>query len=101
MVEQTKQTRPTVVVLGYGMASSLEDAAAIEMEGRALRVPDSTSNRTFAQEMGTRGTRPSKGLDKFVRDYNSLIDAILDLNKEVRFNLVHSSSGEINFSVGK
>src|ERR1044071_3216321 len=34
LMEQVRQVQPTVVVLGYGMASSLEDAAATEMERR-------------------------------------------------------------------
>ena len=87
LMEQIKQVQPTVVVLGYGMASSLEDAAATEMEGRALRVPDQNQN-------GTRGTRPSNDgamtprLEKFAADYNKLIDGILALNKETRFILL-------------
>src|SRR5436190_4927156 len=32
LMEQVRQVQPTVVVLGSGMASSLEDAAATEME---------------------------------------------------------------------
>ena len=37
LMEQVRQVQPTVVVLGYGMASSLEDAAATEMERRSRR----------------------------------------------------------------
>src|SRR6185295_15200950 len=47
--------QPTVVVLGYGMASSFDGEA---------------------------------GLEKFKTDYNKLIDAILELNKETRFILL-------------
>ena len=98
LMEQVRQVQPTVVVLGYGMASSLEDAAATEMEGRVTRVPDSNNNLKTDQgagnQSGTRGTRPSNNvarstrLDKFVTDYNKLIDAILELNKETRFILL-------------
>jgi putative heme-binding domain-containing protein len=71
LVEQVKQTQPTVVVLGYGMASSLEDAAQTELERQMGTSPQGTAR-----------------LDKFVRDYEKLIDAILALNKETRFILL-------------
>ena len=49
LMEQVRQVQPTVVVLGYGMASSFDGDV---------------------------------GLEKFKTDYNKLIDAILELNKE-------------------
>ncbi len=55
LMEQVRQVQPTVVVLGYGMASSFDGDA---------------------------------GLEKFKTDYNKLIDAILELNKETRFILL-------------
>jgi hypothetical protein len=44
LMEQIKQVQPTVVVLGYGMASSLEDAAATEMEARS-RILNAPADR--------------------------------------------------------
>ncbi len=55
LMEQVKQVQPTVVVLGYGMASSFDGDA---------------------------------GVEKFTKDYNKLIDAILELNKDTRFLLL-------------
>jgi putative heme-binding domain-containing protein len=72
LVEQIKQTQPTVVVLGYGMASSLEDAAQTELE----------------RQSGTKTSGGTARLDKFAGDYEKLIDAILELNKETRFILL-------------
>lgn len=98
LVEQIKQTQPTVVVLGYGMANSLEDAAQTElerqMEGRATLSP---ARRGEAVENPARPADSRRGedtaalpprLDKFVRDYEKLIDAILALNKDTRFILL-------------
>jgi hypothetical protein len=74
LMEQVRQVQPTVMVLGYGMASSLEDAAATEMERQA----DAQSNalRSGARSIAPREGKPTR-LDKFVTDYNKLIDAIL------------------------
>ena len=57
LMEQVKQVQPTVVVLGYGMASSLED-----VEGRVTRVPDQIPAAVdpTGKNMGTRETRPSE-----------------------------------------
>jgi putative heme-binding domain-containing protein len=89
LMEQVKQVQPTVVVLGYGMASSFDGAAATEVEGRATRVPNQTPAVDQAEKnMGTRETRPSNGVEKFTADYNKLIDGILALNKETRFILL-------------
>jgi len=102
LIEQIRQTQPTVVVLGYGMASSLEDAAATEA-GRArlssarrveatenpARLSDSRRGEdTAALPRGKGASGVSPRLEKFVRDYEKLIDAILELNKETRFILL-------------
>jgi glucose/arabinose dehydrogenase/lysophospholipase L1-like esterase len=86
LVEQIKQTQPTVVVLGYGMANSLEDAAARATE-EITRLASGES-RAASPLSPLRGEGGTTRLDKFTRDYEKLIDAILELNKETRFILL-------------
>src|SRR4029453_14616345 len=86
LMEQVRQVQPTVVVLGYGMAGSLEDAAVTEMErqSKTETTPPPPPPPPPGEGGGARTTR----LDKFVTDYDKLIDAILELNKETRFILL-------------
>src|SRR4051812_33639834 len=86
LMEQVRQGQPTVVVLGYGMGSSLGDAAAPEMERSAAVLGRSDANPPGNVAAPGDGRTPR--LDKFVTDYNKLIDAILELNKETRFILL-------------
>src|SRR4051812_46440909 len=82
LMEQVRQVQPTVVMLGYGMANSLEDAAATEMErGRASL---SSARRGEAAANSARLSDSRRGedtaalptrIEKFVTDYNKLIDA--------------------------
>src|SRR4029453_9915232 len=65
LMEQVRQVQPTVVVLGYGMASSLEDAAATEMARHSKTESPLPPALSPVRGEGAKTTR----LDKFVTDY--------------------------------